>query len=169
MFEMSRQNLIEKKIFLVRGLNVILDRDLAELYGVKTKSLNLAVRRNLLRFPEDFMFRLTKEEVSNLRFQNETSSWGGRRYLPYAFTENGVAMLSSVLNSKKAIGVNIQIMRVFTRLRLYLSTHRELAEKLKQIRSRVDRQDKNIKEIIDTINYLLEAPEKQVKVRGFGK
>src|SRR3989339_759370 len=117
---------IENKIYMIRGLKVMLDRDLAELYGVETFNLNKAVKRNDERFPEDFMFQLTKEELSNLKFQVGRSSlksqivissWGGRRYLPYVFTEQGVAMLSSVLNSKRAVQVNIQIMRTFTRLR----------------------------------------------------
>lgn len=100
---------IERRIYLIRGLNVMLDRDLAELYGVETKALNLAVKRNAFRFPNDFMFKLTQDENPNLRFQIETSSWGGRRYYPYAFTENGVSMLSSVLSSKHAVRVNIGI------------------------------------------------------------
>ncbi|MBU1012621.1 MAG: ORF6N domain-containing protein, partial [Bacteroidetes bacterium] len=102
-----KQDIVEKKILLIRGMNVILDKDLAELYDVKTKSLNLAVKRNIDRFPQDFMFQLSKEEFADLRFQFETSRWGGIRYLPYVFTEQGVAMLSSVLNSKRAIQVNI--------------------------------------------------------------
>jgi len=101
MTNIVKQDIIEKKIFLIRGLNVMLDRNLAELYGVETKYLTRQVRRNIERFPEDFMFQLTREEF--LRCQIVTSSWGGRRYLPYAFTEQGVAMLSSVLNSKRAI------------------------------------------------------------------
>ena len=122
---------IEKKIYLIRSHKVMLDSDLAELYGVETKMLVRAVKRNIERFPSDFMFQLTKEEFDNLRFHFGTSSqWGGRRYLPYAFTEQGVAMLSSVLRSKRAIQVNITIMRVFVRLRQILSTHKELAYKL---------------------------------------
>ena len=117
-----KQDIIEKKIFLIRGLNVMLDKDLAELYGVETKYLIRQVRRNIERFPEDFMFQLTKEEF--LRCQNVTSSWGGRRYLPYVFTEQGVAMLSSVLNSERAIQVNIGIMRVFVNIRNLVSTNK---------------------------------------------
>jgi len=107
---------IEAKILLIRGQKIMLDKDLAELYGVETKVLIQAVKRNIERFPEDFMFQLTKEEFEILRSQFVTSSWGGRRYLPYAFTEHGILMLSSVLNSERAILVNIQIMRTFTPL-----------------------------------------------------
>jgi hypothetical protein len=126
---------IASRIFVIRGERVMVDSDLAGLYGVPTKSLNLAVRRNLRRFPEDFMFRLTPEEVEDLRFQFETSSLGrhgGRRYLPYAFTEQGVAMLSSVLKSERAADVNVSIMRTFVRLRHALATNEELARKVAQ-------------------------------------
>ena len=108
---------IAGKIYIIRGLNVMLDRDLAELYGVETKQLKRAVRRNIDRFPSDFMFDLTRDEFTNLRSHIGTSSWGGERYVPMAFTEQGVAMLSSVLNSKRAIQVNIQIIRTFTKFR----------------------------------------------------
>src|SRR4030042_6237664 len=118
------QEIIENKILFIRGKKVMLDKDLAMLYGVETKVLNQAIKRNITRFPEDFMFQLTSEEFQNLRSQIVTSSWGGQRYFPYAFTENGVAMLSSVLNSERAVDVNIQIMRTFTRLREMLLTHR---------------------------------------------
>ena len=134
------QVLIERKIFLIRGRRVMLDRDLAELYGVETRDLNKAVKRNIDRFPEDFMFQLTNEEFVNLKFHFGTSSWGGTRKLPYAFTENGVAMLSSVLNSKLAIHVNIQIMRTFTRLREILLTHKDLARKLADMEKKYDSQ-----------------------------
>jgi hypothetical protein len=113
------------KIVEIRGKKVMLDEDLAGLYGVATKSLNKAVKRNSERFPDDFMYRLTREEVRSLRFQTGTSKRGGRRYLPYAFTEQGVAMLSSVLHSKRAIQVNIAIMRVFVKLRDILSIHKK--------------------------------------------
>ena len=123
--------MIEKKILLIRGEKVMLDADLAELYGVETKILVRAVKRNVDRFPSDFMIQLNKEEFENLRFQFGTSSrWGGRRYLPYAFTEQGVAMLSSVLNSDRAIKVNIEIMRAFVRLRQMLASNKELAKRL---------------------------------------
>ena len=124
--------LIASKIYLIRGIKVMLDRDLAELYGVETGALNRAVKRNAERFPEDFMFQLTGEEAELLRCQTGISKpgRGGRRYLPYAFSEQGVAMLSSVLNSKRAIEVNIAIMRAFVQLRKTLDSHTELALKL---------------------------------------
>jgi len=134
---------IEARIFLIRGQKVMLDQDLAELYEVETKALNRAVKRNPGRFPEDFMFQLSADEFDNLRFQSGTSSlrsqigtsrWGGRRYPPYAFTEQGVAMLSSVLHSDRAIQVNIEIMRAFVRLRQMLSTNVELWMKQLAIR-----------------------------------
>src|SRR5688500_9219114 len=123
------------KIYLIRGKKVMLDRDLAELYGVLTKNLNKAVKRNLDRFPEDFMFQLSKKETDDLRFQFGTSKseHGGARYSPYVFTEQGVAMLSSVLNSKQAIAVNIQIIRVFTRMRELLLTHKDILAKLEHL------------------------------------
>ncbi len=123
------QDRINSSILLIRDQKVILDRDLAELYEVETKALTQAVRRNEDRFPEDFMFRLTKEEFDILRSQSVTSSeWGGTRYPPYAFTEQGIAMLSSVLRSKRAVQVNIEIVRTFVRLREWLSSHEELAK-----------------------------------------
>ena len=122
--------IIATKILDIRGKKVMLDRDLAKLYGVKTKVLIQSVKRNIGRFPSDFMYLLTKKEVTILRSQFVTSSWGGRRYLPYAFTEQGVAMLSSVLRSERAIGVNIEIMRAFVRLRQMLASNAELARKL---------------------------------------
>ncbi len=118
--------LVERKIYFIRGQKVMMDSELAELYQVPTKSLNLAIKRKTQRFPDDFMFRLTKTEADSLRFQNETSKntgRGGRRYLPYVFTEHGVAMLSSVLNSERAVQVNIAIIRTFIKLREILSTH----------------------------------------------
>jgi phage regulator Rha-like protein len=139
---------IEQRILLIRGHKVMLDSDLAELYQVPTKSLNLAVKRNAARFPEDFMFRLTKEEVG-LRLQSETSKTrGGRRYLPYAFTEQGVAMLSGVLNSTRAIQVNIAIMRAFVQLRQILATHKGVAEKLQAMERKYDKRFKVVFEIL---------------------
>jgi hypothetical protein len=124
---------IEKTILLIRGEKVILDRTLAELYGVETKQLKRAVRRNIERFPTDFMFEVTQKEFNDLRYQFGTSSWGGTRYKPMAFTEQGVAMLSSVLNSRRAIEVNILIMRAFVRLRAMISSHKELLRKLEEM------------------------------------
>ena len=148
---------IERRIYLLRGLRVILDADLAKMYGVPTKSLNLAVKRNGDRFPDDFMFQLTAEEADALRFQIETSkpARGGRRYLPYAFTEQGVAMLSSVLRSTRAVQVNIAIMRAFVRLRELLSTHADLARKLAAMERKYDSQ---FKVVFDAIRQLMTPP-----------
>lgn len=129
--------IIENKIYEIRGQKVMLDFDLAEMYEIETKNLNKAVKRNIERFPDDFMFQLTKEELSNLRFQIGTSSWGGNRYLPFAFTEQGVAMLSGVLRSPKAIEVNINIMRAFVRMRQYLLSHTPKKE-LDELRERIE-------------------------------
>ena len=131
---------IEKRIAWVRDEKVMLDVDLADLYGVPTKRLNEAVKRNLDRFPTDFMFQLTADEVEHLRSQYATSSHGGRRTLPYAFTEQGVAMLSSVLRSDRAVQVNVEIMRTFVRLRQLMSTHADLARKLAALEGKYDRQ-----------------------------
>jgi len=139
---------IEHRIYLLRNHKVMLDRDLAHLYGVDTRILNQAVKRNRERFPEDFMFQLSSKETRNLRSQIVTSRWGGRRYLPYAFTEQGVAMLSSVLKSKRAIQVNIAIMRTFVRLRQILATHKELARKLEELEQKYDAQFKEVFEVI---------------------
>jgi len=132
---------VERRILLIRGEKVMLDVDLAELYGVQTKMLNRAVRRNLERFPGDFMFELTSGEVTRLRCQSGTSNAarGGRRYLPLVFTEQGVAMLSSVLRSDRAIQVNIAIMRAFVRLRALLATHKDLARRLEQLERKYDK------------------------------
>jgi hypothetical protein len=127
---------ITSKIYIIRDMKVMLDEDLAELYDVETRRLNEQVKRNLDRFPSDFMFRLTLEEFKDLKSQFATSSWGGRRKLPYTFTEQGVAMLSGVLHSRRAIKVNIQIMRVFTRLRKMLETHKEILKKLDYLERR---------------------------------
>jgi len=150
--------LVATKILFVRGKKVILDKDLAEMYGVETFNLNKAVKRNIDRFPEDFMFQLTMEEYKNLIFQNGRSSWGGRRHLPYAFTEQGVAMLSSVLKSKRAIWVNIAIMRAFVKLRELLLTHKELAEKLEELERKHQLHETDIQAIFEVIKKLLEPP-----------
>jgi hypothetical protein len=161
---------IEKAILLVRGEKVLLDRDLAELYGVETKVLKQAVRRNIKRFPSDFMFELTKEEFKNLRSQFVTSSssqWGGARYLPMAFTEQGVAMLSSVLKSERAIEVNIAIMRAFVRLREMVSTHKKLEAKLSELEHKIENHDENIETIFEAIRQLMTPPEKLKRKIGF--
>ncbi len=133
MSDLVAPELIATKIFIIRGKKVMLDRDLAELYEVQTKRLNEQVARNRRRFPEDFMFQLAEEEANLLRSQNATSKRGGRRYLPYVFTQEGVAMLSSVLNSERAIMVNIQIMRAFVQLRRFILTNTDLRRKIEAI------------------------------------
>ena len=155
---------ITSKIFLVRKQKVMLDRDLAELYGVETKVLKQAVKRNIDRFPHDFMFELTSDEFQNLRSQIVTSSWGGTRYIPMAFTEQGVAMLSSVLRSKRAVQVNIQIMRAFTQLRQMLSTHKDLKKKIEAMERKYDQQ---FQVIFEAIKQLLETEAKPKKKIGF--
>jgi hypothetical protein len=155
---------ITSKIYLIRDQKVMLDRDLAELYGVETKALKQAVKRNTVRFPDDFMFELTKHEFDHLRSQIVTSSWGGTRYSPMAFTEQGVAMLSSVLNSDRAIKVNIQIMRAFTQLRQMLSTHKDLKKKIETMEKKYDQQ---FQVVFEAIKQLLEADAKPRKKIGF--
>ncbi len=156
---------VAAKILFIRGKKVMLDRDLAELYGVKTKELNKAVSRNCERFPEDFMYQLTREEVANLRFQIGTSSYGGLRYLPYVFTQEGVAMLSSVLRSKRAVQVNIAIMRAFVKLRELLLTHKELAEKIDELERKYQMHETDIQVIFQAIKKLLEPPDEPPKPR----
>ena len=159
------QNKISKRIFLIRGHRVMLDSDLALLYGVEVKYLTRQVRRNATRFPIDFMFILTKEEF--LRRQFGTSKKGGRRYLPYVFTEQGVAMLSSVLNGGRAIQVNAAIMRAFVKLREILFNHKELADKLEELERKVEKHDGEIKAIFSVIHQLMSAPEKSKRKIGF--
>jgi len=157
---------ITRAILLIRGQKVILDRDLAELYGVGTKILNQAVRRNRARFPEDFMFQLTWEEIENPRSQFVTLESGKNiKYLPFAFTEQGVAMLSSVLHSKRAVRVNIEIMRAFVQLRQMLASHADLARKLAALEKKYDAQ---FKVVFDAIRELTTPPEPSRKHRiGF--
>jgi len=157
---------IERSILIIRGHKVILDADLAALYGVETKQLIRAVKRNLARFPTDFMLQLNEEESENLRFHFGTSSqWGGRRYAPYAFNEQGVAMLSSVLRSKRAIQVNIEIMRAFVRLRLILASNKVLAKRLDDLEKKYDAQ---FKVVFDTIRQLMAPQEPQPPKRRKG-
>jgi hypothetical protein len=160
---------IEKAILLFRGQRVMLDRDLATLYGVETGALNRAVKRNVQRFPEDFMFQLTREEAERLRCQTGISKLGrgGRRYLPFVFTEQGVAMLSTVLNSERAIEVNIAIMRVFVRLREMMATHKELAYKLAELEERLEGHDEQIQSIFEAIRQLMTPPERPRRRIGF--
>lgn len=137
----------------------MLDKDLADLYQVETKQLKRQVKRNIERFPEDFMFELTELEYENLRYQIGTSSWGGVRYLPIVFTEQGVAMLSSVLNSKIAIAVNIQIMRIFTKVRQMLTDNTELRLDIEKIKKKLDNQDKNMEIVFRYLDELIEKKE----------
>ena len=157
---------ITGKIFLIRDQKVMLDRDLAELYGVQTKALKQAVRRNVNRFPPDFMFEQKKEDFQNLRSQFVTSSWGGSRYVPMVFTEQGVAMLSSVLKSERAILVNIEIMRAFTQLRNMLTTHEDLKHKIEAMERTYDKQ---FRIVFEAITQLLEVDEKPKKKIGYLK
>ncbi len=157
--------LIEKKILLIRCEKVMLDADLAELYGVETKMLVRAVKRNTDCFPPDFMIQLNKEEFESLKFHFGTSSqWGGRRYLPYAFTEQGVAMLSSVLRSKRAVQVNVEIMRTFVKLRRMLASHAQLSRKLNVLEKKYDAQ---FKAVFDAIRELMKPPEPKRRQIGF--
>jgi hypothetical protein len=145
---------VMSKIYLVRGYKVMLDNDLAELYGVDTKRLNEQVKRNIERFPEDFMVQLNQEEFENLKSQFATSSWGGRRKLPYVFTEQGVAMLSSVLSSPKAIQVNIRIMRIFTRIRQMLLDNTDLRLAIEDIRKKTEHNSKNIEQVFQYLDTM---------------
>jgi hypothetical protein len=151
---------VERLIHLARGEKVLLDADLATLYGVETKVLNRAVKRNRSRFPPDFMFQLTAEEAANLRCQIGTSSsgYGGRRYLPYVFTEKGVAMLSSVLRSDRAVQVNMAIMRAFVGLRRMLASNEALARKLAELERKIEGHDNNIRTLFDVIRELAAPP-----------
>jgi ORF6N domain len=160
---------IVSKIIFLRSEKVLLDRDLAKLYGVETKALKQAVRRNIKRFPSDFMFELSKEEFEDWRSQFVTSNSDkmGLRYKPMAFTEQGVAMLSSVLKSERAIEVNIAIMRAFVELRKISSSHKQLAQKLREIESRLEDHDESIDAIFEAIQQLLKPPEKPRKRIGF--
>ena len=182
------ENLLVDKIYMVRGLKVMLDEDLAELYQITTKRLNEQVKRNFDRFPSDFMFQLTEHELLNLRSQIATSSLaafksevesefatdmnskirGGRRYLPFAFSEHGVLMLSSVLSSKIAVQVNIRIMRVYVRLREVLSAHQELSAKIDALESKVEKNNADVTLIFQALRQLMEPPEvKERKRIGF--
>ncbi|MCL2179524.1 MAG: ORF6N domain-containing protein [Treponema sp.] len=163
---------IQSMIHEIRGQKVMLDSDLAGLYEISTKNLNKAVKRNIERFPDIFMFQLTEDEFVSLRFQFGTSNIGkgGRRYLPYVFTEHGVLMLSSVLNSKKAISVNIEIMITFIKMRQYVlsqgGTSEQIAELRKLLMLYIDKNDKRVNEIIIALNNLIEKP-KEIKRIGF--
>src|SRR5208282_919512 len=153
------QNYVEKKIFLIRGYKVMFSQDLAELYGVEARALVQAVKRNRERFPADFMFELSPKEAENLKSQFVISSWGGsRRAVPYVFTEQGVAMLSSVLRSKKAIRVNIEIMRAFARLREILAINKDFAGRLEVLERKFNAHDHQFQAVFDAIRELMKAP-----------
>lgn len=165
---------IVNKIYLIKGKRVMLDKDLAEMYGVEAKQLKRQVRRNLERFPSDFMFVLSEKEFNNLRSQFGTSSWGGVRYAPMVFTEQGVAMLSSVLNSQQSIAVNIQIMRIFTKMREMLATHKDILLKLEHIEKKMSSHDGHLKKheeeiqlIFQALKQLLEPPDSPRKRIGY--
>ena len=155
------------KIYLIKGQKVMLDSDLAELYSVETKQLKRAVRRNIGRFPRDFMFELTIGEFKNLKSQIGTSSWGGIRYSPMAFTEQGVAMLSSILNSERAVLMNIHIIRVFTKMREMLLSNKDILLKLEQLDRKTIRQDDDIKLIFEYLKELLNPPKEPMRKIGF--
>ena len=161
--------IIMNHIYFIRGQKVMLDRDLAKLYGVSTGNFNKAVKRNLNRFPVDFMFQLTDGEFGNLIFQIGTSSWGGTRKLPFVFTEQGVAMLSSVLNSEKAIAVNIQIIRLFTKIRQGMIDSAELKLEVEKLKKKTDNNTKNIELVFQYLDELLDKKEnpKPKKTIGF--
>ncbi len=149
--------IVESKIHVIRGQKVMLDKDLAELYGVETKQLNRAVQRNIERFPKDFMFQLVKEESYNLKYQFGTSSWGGKRKPSYAFTELGVAMLSSVLNSDRAVQINIYIMRAFVKLREIMATNKEVARKIEKLEEGQKENREDIDLVAATLKLLMDG------------
>ena len=163
----TSEHLIMNKIHIIRGEKVMMDSDLSELYGVPTHRLNEQVKRNIRRFPEDFMFQLTKVEFQNLISQNAISRWGGKRKMPYAFTEQGVSMLSSVLNSDRAIQVNIQIIRVYTKMRKFLSTHKDILLKLEQLERKTSSHDEKIELIFEYIKQLVQQKNEPRKRIGF--
>ena len=164
MKELIPEEIIGRKIFLIRGQKVMLDKDLAQLYGVETKVLNQSVKRNIERFPQDFMFSLTREEI--MRMSQIVTSLKFSKNIN-AFTEQGVAMLSSVLRSRRAVQVNIAIMRAFVKLRQILSTHKELAHKLKELEQKIEQHDKNIQSIFAAIRQLMSPPAEPKKKIGF--
>jgi len=159
---------IIRKIYVFRGQKILLDRDLADLYEVQTARLNEQVKRNLSRFPEDFMFQLNLQEFKNLISQNATSSWGGTRKMPYAFTEQGVAMLSGVINSPKAIEMNIAIMRAFVETRKLLHSNKKIAEQIKLLFDRIGEHDVQLGAIYDALENLMdEKTEEKIKKTGW--
>jgi len=162
------ETLVTSKIYIMRNKKIMLDRDLAELYEVETRVLNQAVNRNIERFPEEFMFQLTSKEFEILKSQIVTSSWGGTRKMPFAFTEHGVAMLSSVLRSKKAIQVNIQIMLVFSKIREMMMDTLGMKLDIEEIKKRLNNQDKNLELIFSYLDELIEKREYTVPRKQIG-
>ncbi len=160
---------ITHSILVIRGEKVILDADLASLYGVQTKDLNKAVKRNTDRFPKDFVFQLTKQEVAHLRFQFGTSRWGGTRYLPKAFTEHGALMAASVLNSPRAVEISVYVVRAFVRSRELLASNQTLTRKLDQIEGKLSIHDQAITEILQAIRELMKPPETKKRPIGFAR
>ena len=155
------------RIVVIRGQRVLLDLDLAELYEVETRVFNQAVKRNLSRFPADFMFQLTQEELTNLTSQTVTSSWGGRRKLPVAFTEHGAIMAASVLNSDRAVEMSVYVVRAFVQLRAVLLDHKALADKLASLERRVSHHDNSLAEVIEAIRALMVQPKPASRPIGF--
>lgn len=158
---------IQQRILIIRGHRVMIDADLAVLYGVTTKRLNEQVRRNLIRFPSDFMFQLNEEEFENMRSHFATSKWGGRRYLPFVFTEYGAIMLANILNSPGAVHASIQVVRAFVKLRELLSTNKEFAVKLKELEEKIEQHDEEIHLIFKAIRRLMVQPEEKKRRIGF--
>jgi phage regulator Rha-like protein len=164
--ELVIEQKILNRIYVFRNEKVMLDKDLSEMYGVETRVLNQSIKRNINRFPKDFMFQLSEKEFKDLISQNVTSSWGGTRKLPYAFTEQGVAMLSSVLNSETAIEVNIRIIRVFTKMKEFALTHKEILLQLAKLEKEVKGNSKDIENIFMVLKELLEKENKPPKPRN---
>lgn len=161
---LSVEKMIESRIYSIRGQRVMLDYDLATLYGVTTKNLIKAVRRNLNRFPEDFIFQLSRREITDLQL---LEAWGGRRYLPYVFTEHGAVMAANVLRSERAVNASIYVVRAFVKLRQMIASHKELAAKIDQLEHQVATHDKAIVSLFDAIRRLITPPPVKEKKIGF--
>ncbi len=163
---MIPDEVLMNKIFLIRGLKVMIDSDIAELYEVETRRLNEQVKRNIERFPINFMFQLTKEEFDNLKSHFATSSWGGRRKLPYAFTEHGILMLANVLKSDRAIKMSIRIIEVFVKIREILLTHKDILLRLEKIEQTITEHDSNILIIFEYLKQLEQAKQEQLDYKN---
>jgi len=163
--------LLQSRIHIIRGEKVMLASDLAEIYGVETRALNQAVKRNPARFPSRFMFQLTAEEAANLKSQSVTSSWGGaRRALPYAFTEHGAVMLAAVLNSERAVQMSLHVVQAFVNLGHLMLEHKELSKKIEALEGKVGKHDTQLQEVIDAIRMMIAPPNPEGrKIKGFGK